>query len=361
MNGNVWNGIISKKLQLTLFFATPIVLSLLTPVLKDGVTSLYKSTSGTPAYEGDGILIGDSGTSIPFTSIHWSVRQRPMLGDRYHAVSIYAVPEVLARQSLFPFRSFFSTGNQTIRVRKEETHSTGARVYVYLLPQMYLQPDQETIVNINVEVLSDFHTEVLPAPLFRFDTREAFSNFVDFEPGSEGNAVGCSCMLGDITQRACSKNDRNCIEQQTIISSCLKSDLCSTKSVHTSRKSSYNFITTVVPENSTVRYSAELLMYFYNTEALKKYYVCTIRENDTCSFDTNGSFKLSKSWDERHLIIAFTHPTTIPSSLTTFLIIEAETTFTCLGLLLLLLFLVLYLVYCHCFQSVFIKYCKKDR
>ena len=279
-----------------------------------------------------------------------------MLGDDYHSVSIYAVPEMVARQHLFPYNSFFSMGNRTIQVMKGETRSIGARIFVYLLSSVYLNPGQEAVANINVEVATDFHSEPLPAPSFRFNSREAFSNFLDSEPGSKGLAVGCSCMLGNI----CSEGDDACVEKIREKSGCPLADACSKNTAHVSEKSSYNFITTMVPENSTVSYSADLLMYFYNTQAFEEYYMCTIREKDTCSFETSGVSKFSRSWDKRHIIVAYTHPTTVPSSLTTYLVIEAEKNVDPTIMICAVLVLVLYLIFRHCFHCQFKRYFRKQ-
>ena len=159
----------TRNLQFLLIIIVPIITTLVTPTVKDWVTHLFKSTKITPAYEGDGILIGDSSRFIPFSSVTWTITQRPMLGDDYHAVSIYAVPEMVARQTLYLYNSSFSTGNRTIRVEKGETRMIGARIFVYLLSSMYLQEDQQTVVNINVDVLG-LYSETLPAPVFRFNS-----------------------------------------------------------------------------------------------------------------------------------------------------------------------------------------------
>ena len=71
-------------------------------------------------------------------------------------VSIFAIPEVVARRHLFLYRSNYSTYNNTFQVRKDDIHSVGARVYVYLLSETYLNDGQVASATINVRVLADF-------------------------------------------------------------------------------------------------------------------------------------------------------------------------------------------------------------
>ena len=87
----------SYRLHLALLLTVP-VLTLLTPTVKDRVLSLFMSSSFTEAYVGDGILIGDSATNIPFSTINWMITQQPIFGDTYHTVSIFVVPERVARR-----------------------------------------------------------------------------------------------------------------------------------------------------------------------------------------------------------------------------------------------------------------------
>ena len=324
-----------------------VLLSLLAPWLRERIAFLYKSTLWTPAYEGDGILVGDSGTNVPFSSVNWTITQRPMFRDSYHTVHIFAVPERVARRHLYPYQSSFST-SETFQVRGSDIHSVGARAYVYLLPKMYLNHGQEARAKVNVQVQADFNTETLTVQTFRFENREHFSNFVDLEPGSMGLADGCSCMVGDSIEKKCAKEDKDCIEQLKADSNCQSLEFCSKNSVHTSETNSYNFISSDVTENDTVRYEIDLLMYFYNTDAFEKYHMCTIRGTDSCSFQTRGSFKMSRFWRRRHIIIAYTEPASTPSTPTTFLVVEAEKVFHHSIMLPLLCLLIAYLIIRHC-------------
>ena len=350
-NNNTDGQGLSSRLHFSLIFITPVVLSLLTPAVRDTVASFFSKITITPAYSGDGILIGDSGNNIPFSRINWTITQQPMFQDSFQAVSLYAVPLKVARKFIYPYHSKFSS-RHPFRVRKEDIHSIGSRIYVYHLSKTYLNHGQEPKVNINVEVLAEFHSMKLPAPLFRFERREAFSNFVDMEPGAHKAAAGCSCMLGEAIEEYCNEGDQNCIEKLKVDTGC---KFCSPDGINIPHASSYNFYSTMVPENSTVRYDAELLMYFYNTSktAFEEYYICTIRGTDTCSFQTSGSFKMSPLWRNRMIIIAYTHPIALPSSSTTHLIIKAETVLNESLLLFVICVLIIYLIIRHCFHFLF--------
>lgn len=164
-------------------------------------------------------------------------------------------------------------------------------------------------------------------------------------------ADGCNCMLGENVDRNCDPGDDDCKEQVRAESRCPPLKFCSSDGVHTSKKSSYNFISSQVAVNDTVGYDIHLQMYFYNTQAFdKKYYICTIRGTDYCSFQTPGEFIWSRSWKERHIIIAYTHPSVVPSTPTTYLVIESEIIFDYPIVLLLICLLIIYLIIRHCFH-----------
>ena len=336
---------VSYRLHLALILSVPF-LTLLTPAVKERVCSLFISSSITKAYVGDGILIGDSATNIPFTTINWRVTQQPMFGDAFHTVSLFAVPQRVARRHIFRYRSTYASKPFKV-IREADMHSVGARRYVYFLPKMYLSRGEEARATINVNVSLDFHTELLTAPVFMFNNSRAFLDFLDMEPGSEEGAEKCSCRLGAAV-KYCDSHDRDCIKRDPFACSSLRE--CQSENTFTSQYSTYYFFTTAVPLNSTVSYEADLTMYFYNTTALEKYYICTIEDTDSCSFSTEGGFIHSRSWRRRNLIIAYTHTTTLSSSTTTQLMIESEVVFERTFLILSVCFLlILYLITRCCF------------
>lgn len=341
----------SYRLPLALILAVPL-LTLLTPAVKERVDSLFFSSSFTKAYVGDGILIGDSATNIPFTMINWKVTQQPTFGDSFQTVSLYAVPQRVARRNIFRYRSTYASKPFQVR-REEDTHSVGPRRYVYFLPKMYLSRGEEARATINVNVSVDSHSELLTAPVFMFNNSKAFLDFMDMEPDSENGAEKCSCNLGE----ECDSDHQDCVKRDSSICSSLYRE-CQSENTFTSHYSSYNFFAAAVPVNSTVSYSADLVMYFYNATALEKYYMCTIRDMDLCSFPTEGGFRHSRSWRRRDLIIAYTHTTTLSSSTTTRLMIEAEVVFEKTFLIVLCLcLLILYLIirWCLYFKSQFCR------
>ena len=344
------------------FLIIVIIACLLVPKVMEGITSLTNTTTSTPGYEGDGILLGDSGTIFPFLNFHWTVTQQPLFLDTFHTVSIYAMPLNVARRNIFLYRSNFSANN-TFQVQGRGVHSVGERIYVYLLSNEYLNPGQEASALINVEVLTKNDSEALTAPIFQFRSRQAFSDFIDLEPGAVNGAVGCKCMIGDAIKKKCKKGDCDCIERLRIESGCPSLDLCPPASdgVFTSDTSAYYFFASNVTENSTVRYDTDLLMYFYNTSTpdFEHYFVCTIRGTDSCSFQTEGVFKFSKSWDTRRIIIAYTDPTTIPASATTHLTINRVLKIDRSLVIFLVCALIVYLILRHCFH--FIGYLRHTR
>lgn len=344
--------VVSYRLHLALILCVPF-LTLLTPTVKERVCSLFISSSFTKAYVGDGILIGDSATNIPFTTINWKVTQQPTFGDSFHTVSLFAVPQRVARRNIFRYRSRYASKPFQV-IREADVHSVGARRYVYFLPKMYLRHGEEARATINVNVSVNFHSELLTAPVFMFNNSRSFLDFIDMEPGSEEGAEKCSCRLGAAI-KYCDSHDQDCIKRDPSACSLLRE--CQSENTFTSQYSSYNFFTTAVPFNSTVSYEADVVMYFYNTTALKKYYICTMQDMDLCSFSTEGGFIHSRSW-RRNLIIAYTHTTTLSSSSTTQLMVESEVVFEKAFLVLLLcLLLILYLIIRCCFHIL----CRSER
>ena len=335
----------SYRLHLALLLTVP-VLTLLTPTVKDRVLSLFMSSSFTEAYVGDGILIGDSATNVPFSTINWMITQQPIFGDTYHTVSIFVVPERVARRHLYPYESrtetdYFPVGSTA------ESNSIGMRSYIYLLPKMYLQHEKEAKVEYMVEVKPDINSEPLGAMVFQFQNRDDFSNYVDQEPNAYKKAVGCSCMLGDHVKRGCRPNDKVCIKKLKESAGCLSQ--CYANPFFTSEKNSYNFFSAYhIPVNYLVRYNISILMYFYNHTMFGKYYKCTICGQNSCSFSTAGFLRRTWLWRKRDIIIAYVHPTSVPSLLTTRLSIDAQIQVNKMALVIMLCLFVAYLVIKHC-------------
>ena len=313
---------------------------------------LFNSTTSYLAYEGDGILIGDSETNIPFTSINWKITQQLEFDDSYQTVSLFAVPQRLARRHLYRYRSYFKSDYFPVNDRAQ-TQSVASRSYVYQLPQMYLGRGEHAKAKISVQVKSKDDGKLLGAPVYQFQTLRDFMNFRDLQPDAVDNAVGCSCMLGEVIN-SCSPDDEHCIDKLRIAAGYPNRKECSAKSnlFFTSEVTSYNFFAAKVPTNSTVRYETNIIMYFYNTTAFEEYFICTIRGIDTCSFSTKGGFKKFQSWRERRLIIAYIHPTNVPSSLTTRIVVQTEVQIGKMALMVMLVLLIIYLVIRHCFHNV---------
>lgn len=345
---------IPSKHCVTFLLIVLVLLCLLAPKVMEGIASLTHITTSTPAYEGDGILLGDSGTVFPFLNIRWTITQQPMFLDSFHTVSIYAVPLNVARRNIYLYRSNF-TANRTFQVQKTGIHSVGERMYVYFLSKDYLNDGQEPSAKINVEVVVEDGSTLLTAPVFQFQSRQTFSNFIDLEPGAVDGAVGCKCMLGQAIKEKCENDDYDCIKRLKIDSGC-PLDLCTPSSdgVVWSQTTSYNFFATNVTANSTVRYDTDLLMYFYNTSSVdfEKYYVCTIRGTDSCLLHSKGVFKFSKSWNTRKIIVAYTHPMTIPSLVTTQLVVHAVVKVDQSLVIFLICALIAYLILRHCFHII---------
>ena len=317
------------RVHVALFLCVPIF-TLLAPTVKEKTLSLFSSSSFTPAYEGDGILIGDTGINVPlprfpFKFINWRITQQPEFGDAYHTISFFVVPERLAPKYLYPINSSYKS--QTFFVDGgEEFVSQGfqhlnLRSYIYLLPKTYTGPGKEAravyVVDVKRNSSSSGTSKPLGSSVCRFGSRAEFSDFLDMDR-IDKNAVPCLSLLGSVTD-SCSEGDRDCINAFRSYEAI--SYPSGSPTTFTTTDSSYNFFSAVVPTKSYVHYESDVVMYFYNHRRLGKFYKCRIRATDTCSFTTSQSI-----WNprEREVIIAYTHPTSVASSLTTTISVEAE-------------------------------------
>ena len=305
---------------------------------------------------GDGILIGDSGTNFPFSAINWTISQVPTYGNSRHTVSIFAVPERVARRHLYQFKSNF-TSETCYRATSTEL-SVGMRSYVYLLPQRYLEHskfrDRKAYFEYEFDECPTKRNT--PAPkAYQFQSREFFSDYLDGERGSQNRAVGCNCVLtANQIGENCPKHDRKCVEKLKRDAGCTDKCLQPGQGNFTSDTSSYNFFSICAPKDSIVRYHINVEMYFYNHTMLGKYYMCTIRGTDTCPFQTSGYTKhFPFKQKERHLIIAYVHPTSLPSFFTTRLLVEAKVQVDYIVTVAFLCACVVFFIVKHCLQGTF--------
>ena len=305
---------------------------------------------------GDGILIGDSETNFPFSTINWTITQVPAYGNSRHTVSIFAVPERVARRHIYQFKSNY-TSDRCYRATTTEL-SVGMRSYVYLLPQRYLKHSkfEDSEAHFEYEFLPcQNKRNALPPRTYQFQSREYFSDYIDGERESENRAVGCNCMLtADQIEEKCPKNNRKCVEKLKKDVGCTENCLQPGHNNFTSDTSSYNFFSIYVPKNTMVRYHIDVEMYFYNHTMLGKYYICTIRGTDACPFQTSGYMNnLPFKQKERHLIIAYVHPTSLPGFFTTRLLVEAKVQVDYITTIAFLCACVVFFIIKRCLQGTF--------
>ena len=279
------------------------------PTMKERMLSLFSSSTCAAALEGDGIMVVDTGSSryVPswwFSSIDWKITQQPGFGDANHIVTLFMVPEQIAHHYLYRFHSRYTSPILHIDGGMEPKLELMQRIpittNVYLLPKEYTRHKKEASVdlmlnvfwNISDESESSETKQYLSYYVCQFPNRAQYGDFIDMDQGVD-NSEECT-------------------------------DVISAKDAFTpfvSPKSSYNFFSAAVPTKSYVQYETDTTMYFYNHTKLANFYTCTIRGLDTCTFTT------TQSWlnPQRHLLIAYTHPTRVPSSLTTKIVVEANT------------------------------------
>ena len=283
------------------------VLLLMAPTVKERVLSLFSSSSCAAAYEGDGILVGDTGSSryvpswwFPYSSIEWKITQQPVFGDAHHTMSFFMVPEDMAHHYLYRFHShdksqvFYVGGGMEPELQHIPITSN-----VYLLPKEYTRHGKEAKAHFRLNILqnntsSSANNEQQIYYLCQFQNRVNFRDFIDMEE-SVHSSSGCTHMS------AGENNDPSVTLGSSI--------------------SSYNFFSAAVPTNSYVQYETNINMYFYNHTKLGNFYKCMVRNVDTCTFTTYHGW-----WNpQRYLIIAYIHPTDVPSSLTTKISVEVNT------------------------------------
>lgn len=307
-----------KGIHVALFCSIPLF-TILAPTIREAVISQLLAPSYLiPVYEGDGILVGDPGVSLPwwlnwaFTVRRWTITQKPVFGDAFHAISLFFVPKNTAPFLLYRFDAnytsdyFYVDGGYT-RVYRDMQH-LDLRSSIYLLPKEYT-PGREAKASLLVKVKRESseyernRTYVYGSTTCQFHNRALYRNFVDMEPGAVDYSETCRSVLGGATQF----KDEGYLKNHSVPSHSFTS---------TQLQESYNYFSTIVPTQSLVKFEANITMYFYELEKLIEHseYKCTIRDTDVCSFTTKQ--KLLDNDQERQLIVAYIHPRAGPFSLT---------------------------------------------
>jgi hypothetical protein len=305
------------------------LITLLAPVAKEIVVSLVAPSRVDPAYEGDGILLGDTGNYAyvwwwwpsVFTT-RWTITQSPVYGDAYHTVSLFVAPKRIAHRFLYRFDSnyssdFFFVEGDYEQVSQNQQH-LDLRRYVYLLPNEYT-PGREAKAVYSVDVKKESkelgRNETYGYQTCQFQNLRYFTDFIDMEPEAIDKVYTCHCEYGDVPP---------CSDNEDCIRSTFSPEFCAEPSGpnFTAVESSYNFFSTVVPTESFVKFEANLTMYFYDPSKLRKHaqYQCTIRDTDTCSFTVPQTLMYS----EPQLILAYIHPKAGPFSVTTTLAVQVD-------------------------------------
>lgn len=338
--------------------AVAVLLVSLAPTAKEQLLYFVHSSSFMEAYMGDGILIGDSETNLPFSTVHWHISQVPAYGHSRHTVSIFVVPERVARRHIYQFKSNY-TSDECYKANSTE-NSVGMRSSIYLLPERYLKHSKYRDSKAYFEyelLLADCRYERNMPPLisYQFQSRDYFSDYLDGEHGAEKRAVGCNCLLRDEQiDESCPNRNRKCVEKLKRDFGCTKKCLEVNNGKFSSKTSSYNFFAIKAPKGSLVKYRINVEMYFYNHTMLGKYYMCTIRGTDTCPLKTPGyteHFPFKQR--ERHLIIAYVHPTSVPGFFTTRLLVEAKVKVDYLTSFAFLCACVVFFIIKHCLKGTF--------
>lgn len=271
------------------------------PTVKEKISTLFTKSTPVTAFLGDGILVADSSNYafpwFPFISINFTLEQQPIFGDAYHTISFFVVPKQIAQQFLYTYdvRNFTSDpffvdgGKESVR---DGLHHLNLRSNIYLLPQEYTGPEKEARAEIKVHFTqissgnSSANSVRACSPVCQFQNRALYSDFLDMEPNAM-SGVECTPPFRDF--QICDFNEAS--------------------DVFTSKANSYNFFSAVVPTKSYVQYKTDIVMYFYDQRKLARYFQCKVRGIDTCSFILRPS--------ETYLIIAYIHPNSAASELTT--------------------------------------------
>ena len=346
-----------------MLLATAISLSLvsLAPSVNQHIHSLLGSSRHMEAYLGDGILIGDPETNVPFSTVKWSITQVPAYGNSRHTVSIFKVPEHVARRHIYRYKSHHTT--EDCYPADEKSFSIGMRSYIYLLPKRYLKNSKYDGSEgyINYELLPcyyDDQTYPKTQMVYQFENRSSFSDYVDGEKGSTGKAIGCSCLLDNaFILQHCPDMDPTCVKKLKEEFGCQGDGCYGNLGPFTSHRSSYNFFSTYTPKGSLVKYDISVEMFFYNHTLLGDYYVCTVRGTDTCTLQTPGYVKHWPFKQERYLIIAYAHPTSVPGFYSTRLRIDTQMDVNYVSTIAFLCACVVFFVVKHCLKMCSVKPC----
>ena len=300
------------------------LLATFAPTIWEKARSFTLATDLCTAYEGDGILIGDTGADAsywsPSVSTDWQISQEPLFGEVPHDISIFVVRMSHAPYFLYRFQSnyasdYFSVDGGLESVSMGKQH-LDLRRYVYLLPKEYTPPGARAEALFNVTVEKESMSIGENAQICQFQNARDYRDFLDMEPGAIHQATKCE------NQSLNEPQDSHAQAQRNDASSVQSLTLADAK--FTAAKNSYNFFSTIVPTKSLVKFEANLTMYFYNYTRLKEHrdkiseYKCTIRDTDTCSFTTAQNLK-------QLLVIAYIHPKSGPYSSTTTIAVEKYT------------------------------------
>ena len=306
------------------------------------------------AYLGDGILLADSETNIPFSTIHWTVQQAPSYGNSYHPVSIFRVPERIARHHLYRYAEHY-VPKECYRAEDTE-YSIGMRSYIYLLPHKYLKHSrfEDRVPHINYRLIPCLYgNDQTPQiqTVYQFQDRASFSNFLDGDGRATNNAVGCSCNIDNsFIDRECLQDDKECIEKIKRDLGC-KGECYRNLGPLTANQSSYNFFSTYTPEGAIVKYNISVEMFFYNHTLLGNHLACTIRGTDTCPIQTPSYVEHWPFKEERYLLIAYAHPTSVPGYYSTRLHVHAKLQVDYIAMFAFLCAAVVFFIIKHCLKG----------
>ena len=344
-------GVSFTRQQFALIIAASMIPSLIVPLalpaVKESVESFFYRSHNMEGYLGDEILIGDTETYyIPFSTVNWVVSLSPEHGNSYHTVSIYVVPAHIARESMRRFRRTYVSNTFQVTEGKR-THSLGMRSYVYLLPKKYIRDEHVAKIEYEAYVTTGVGDEPIGTTVFWFQNRQDFTDFIEKEPGASERASGCKCLVSDVVSQKCSKNDDKCIDKVKKEAHC--TDVCHNGDPYfTAENSSYNYYAFHAPKDSRVQYNTTIDMFFYDHTKLGKYRKCIIRGSDDCPVMTQGYSLFPR---ERELVIAYIHPTSVPSFTTTRLLIQSEVRLDSAKWLILMILGVVAIIVKHCLQG----------
>ena len=170
------------------------VLILMAPTVKERIHSLFSSSSCAAAFEGDGILVGDTGSSryVPswwLSSIEWKITQQPGFGDAHHTVSLFMVPEQVAHHYLYRSHSRYTSPvlhiDGGMEPKLELMQHIPITTNVYLLPKDYTRPKKEARADLMLNVFWNISDESSDTKTYvsyyvcQFRNRVNYGNFID--------------------------------------------------------------------------------------------------------------------------------------------------------------------------------------